>query len=96
MATAGDSGAVILEADLELTASGTLVYRFLSGDADQIADNCECHRPAFAAAVHDLDTLAVQTADTITFRSTLDDITTVDLTAHDHPLRRGPRPASAG
>ncbi|MEZ5951317.1 MAG: hypothetical protein R3C12_19305 [Planctomycetaceae bacterium] len=35
----------------------------------------------FAAAVQDIATLEVQTADTITFRSTLDDITTVDLTA---------------
>ncbi|MEZ5951321.1 MAG: hypothetical protein R3C12_19325 [Planctomycetaceae bacterium] len=35
----------------------------------------------FAAAVQDIATLEVQTADTITFESTLDDITTVDLTA---------------
>ncbi|MEZ5951330.1 MAG: hypothetical protein R3C12_19370 [Planctomycetaceae bacterium] len=37
-------------------------------------------------AVHDLDTLTVQTADTITFESTLDDIDTRP-DGHDHPLR---------
>ncbi|MEZ5951323.1 MAG: hypothetical protein R3C12_19335 [Planctomycetaceae bacterium] len=83
MATAEFTGAVILEADLELTASGTLDFNGnLSGDAGtESLTIVSVTDLTFAAAVHDLDTLAVQTADTITFESTLDDITTLDLTA---------------
>ncbi|MEZ5951328.1 MAG: hypothetical protein R3C12_19360 [Planctomycetaceae bacterium] len=33
MATAEFTGAVVLEADLELTRGGARLYRFLSGDA---------------------------------------------------------------
>ncbi|MEZ5951335.1 MAG: hypothetical protein R3C12_19395 [Planctomycetaceae bacterium] len=67
VATAEFTGAVILEADLELTASGAPTLTIpLSGDAGGIADSVSVTDLTFAAAVQDLDTLAVQTADTIT------------------------------
>ncbi|MEZ5951327.1 MAG: hypothetical protein R3C12_19355 [Planctomycetaceae bacterium] len=83
MATArGTTGAVILEADLELTASGTLDFvATCPATRGQVADNRQCDNLTFAAAVHDLATLDLTATDTITFESTLDDITTVDLTA---------------
>ncbi|MEZ5951313.1 MAG: hypothetical protein R3C12_19285 [Planctomycetaceae bacterium] len=85
VATAEFTGAVVLEADLELTASGTLDFNgSLSGDAGtESLTIVSVTDLTFAAAVQDIATLEVQTADTITFESTLDDITTLDLTATD-------------
>ncbi|MEZ5951324.1 MAG: hypothetical protein R3C12_19340 [Planctomycetaceae bacterium] len=74
---------MVLEADLELTASGSIDFNGnLSGDARaQIADNCRYHRPDLRGGRPSLATLDLTATDTITFESTLDDITTVDLTA---------------